>query len=99
MLWRQGDVFMASVASVPKAANPRPHCVLAEGEATGHNHRVADPAAARLYADSASLYLKIVADSATVVHQEHGPITLPRGIYRVWRQREYSPEAIRTIRD
>jgi hypothetical protein len=41
----------------------------------------------------------VLADSATVTHEEHGPITLPRGTYRVWRQREYSPEAIRVVRD
>ena len=99
MLWRQGDIFVASVAAVPKGAAPREHCVLAEGEVTGHSHRVADPRAARLFADAASLYLEVLADTATVVHQEHGPITLPRGTYRVWRQREYSPEAIRIVRD
>jgi hypothetical protein len=99
MLWRQGDIFMASVASVPAGATPRPHCVLAEGEVTGHSHRVADAGAARLFADAASLYLAVLSDTATVVHQEHGPVTLPRGTYRVWRQREYSPEAIRTVRD
>ena len=31
--------------------------------------------------------------------KEHGPITLPRGTYRVWQQREYSPEAIRIVMD
>jgi hypothetical protein len=35
----------------------------------------------------------------TVVHEEHRPITLTSGYYRVWRQREYSPEEIRVVRD
>jgi len=27
------------------------------------------------------------------------PITLPAGVYRVWQQREYTPQEIRYIRD
>ncbi len=30
-------------------------------------------------------------ESATVTHEEHGPIRLEKGSYRVWRQREYVP--------
>jgi hypothetical protein len=99
MLWRQGDIFIESVPAIPKAAAPRPHCVLAEGEITGHSHRVAEQDAARLFAHRTALYLEVLADAATVAHEEHGPVTLPRGAYRVWRQREYSPEAIRVVRD
>ena len=43
--------------------------------------------------------LEVTVERATVAHEEHGPITLPRGSYRVWRQREYSPEAVRPVRD
>lgn len=39
------------------------------------------------------------ASGATFVHQEHGPITLPPGNYRVQIQREYSPEEIRNVAD
>ncbi len=98
-MWRQGDIFIETVKAIPADARLQPHCVLAEGEVTGHSHRIAERAAARLYAHPASLYLDIVAEHATVTHDEHGPITLPRGTYRVWRQREYSPEAIRVVRD
>lgn len=36
---------------------------------------------------------------AQVVHDEHAPITLPPGNYRVVRQREYAPEQIRQVAD
>src|SRR5437588_11683925 len=98
-MWRQGDIFIARATNIPKEAEPRPDCVLAEGELTGHSHRVAERGAARLYADGASLFLEVLADSARVVHDEHGPVTLPRGVSRVWRQREYTPQAIRVARD
>jgi hypothetical protein len=99
MMWRQGDIFIAPVPQIPKGATSLPHSTLAEGEVTGHSHRVDGHGVARLFSHPTSLYLEILAESATVVHDEHGPITLPTGTYRVWRQREYSPEAIRIVRD
>jgi len=99
MLYRQGDIYIARISSIPKEAREQPHCVLAEGEVTGHSHRIDRPDRATLFSHKGSLFLRVAAESATVVHEEHGPITLERGCYRVWRQREYSPEAIRIVRD
>jgi len=98
-MWRQGDVFIASVANIPKGAKPRPGGVLVEGEATGHSHRVADLRTAEVLQDGDQMFLRVLADAAIIVHQEHGPITLSRGTYLVWGQREYSPEAIRRVVD
>jgi hypothetical protein len=98
-MWRQGDVLIAAVDSIPGGAVRRPNCVLAEGELTGHSHRVEQYAAAELFEHAGSLYLRVLADEAKLVHQEHGPIALPRGQYRVWQQREYSPQSIRPVRD
>jgi hypothetical protein len=98
-MWRQGDVYIAAAAAVPAGARPLPHRTLAEGEMTGHSHRVAEAAGSTLYAHGTSLYLVVAAERVTVVHDEHGPVPLARGTYRVWQQREYSPEAIRTVRD
>ena len=39
-----------------------------------------------------SILVYVVADQARVVHEEHGPIELGKGNYRVWRQREYSSD-------
>jgi hypothetical protein len=98
-MWRQGDVFIASIPSLPKSAKLRPGGVLVEGEITGHSHRVADLRTAEVLEAGGNLFLRVLADSTTIVHQEHGPIALPRGTYRVWGQREYSPEAIRRVLD
>lgn len=102
--YRHGDLLVASVESIPPDLRPLQHLVLAEGELTGHSHRVAEPDSARLYQSKSDhspseLYLRVIEDRATLIHQEHGPIALPRGLYRVWRQREYSPAEIRTVRD
>jgi hypothetical protein len=98
-MWRQGDVFIAPVAAVPKGAKSRPGGVLVEGELTGHSHRVADPRTAQVFQAGEDLFLRVDGDLATIIHQEHGPIALRRGLYRVWGQREYSPQAIRRVVD
>ena len=69
------------------------------GEATGHSHRVEDLATAQVFQGRDELYLRVIGDAARIVHQEHGPITLPRGTYRVWKQREYAPGTIRWVVD
>jgi hypothetical protein len=98
-LYRHGDVLVAEIDAIPGDAVPRPHLVLAEGEMTGHSHRIAEPGSAKLLQRGATIYMRVIADTATLIHQEHGPITLPRGEYRVWRQREYSPREVRIVRD
>ncbi|MCB2378409.1 hypothetical protein LGH70_12490 [Hymenobacter sp. BT635] len=98
-LYRHGDVLIAAVAALPVGAVPRPGVVLAHGEHTGHSHRIRETGAASLYAYGHELYLLISAPTATLVHEEHRPIALPVGVYRVWQQREYTPSAIRTVVD
>jgi hypothetical protein len=98
-MWRHGDVLISSTTSIPTTAKIRPGTVLAYGEITGHSHRVQDPHSAELWEHGGVLFLKVVADNATIIHEEHQPITLPRGLYRVWMQREYTPQAIRRIAD
>jgi hypothetical protein len=97
MLWRQGDIYIESAESVPPTAIRLPHAVLAEGEVTGHQHRIEDPRSAIVYEERFDMFVEVLADSARLVHDEHGPILLPRGVYRVWRQREYDPSLIGTF--
>ncbi len=98
-LYRHGDVLVSALQELPATAEKQTHLVLAEGELTGHSHRIAEPGAAELFQSGAEMYLRVIAPAATLIHQEHGPITLPTGFYRVWRQREYSPREIRIVRD
>jgi hypothetical protein len=98
-LYRHGDLLVQTADAVPGNARQLQHLVLAEGELTGHSHRIAERQAGRLYVHRGEMYLTVTAPSATLVHQEHGPISLAQGTYRVWRQREYSPQEIRVVRD
>lgn len=98
-MWRHGDVLIAQIQSIPPGATSLPHCILAEGELTGHSHRVEGSGVAELFKVGDERYLRVLVESASVIHQEHRTITLPRGIYRVWGQREYTPQAIVRVRD
>ena len=98
-LWRQGDVLIKAVKSIPKNSRTRSGAVLVRGEATGHSHRLQNKDVGELFEADNKLYLRVLADEAVIVHEEHGPVHLPKGEYEIWQQREYSPAAIRTIRD
>lgn len=97
--WRQGDVFIIATDKLPGGVKPHPP-VLAEGEVTGHAHRLQPGAQAQVLGDGAGgLFLAVEGAEATVVHEEHGPVTLPKGSYIVRIQREYHPKEIRRVVD
>ena len=98
MLWRQGDVLIETVAAIPDGGRRKQTAVLVYGEATGHAHRVESPERAEVWEVNGQLYLKVT-DATRLVHDEHGPIALAPGLYHIWQQREYTPEAIVRVRD
>ncbi|MDI3285989.1 hypothetical protein [Polyangium sp. 15x6] len=95
-LWRQGDVLIETVDALPEGAVRIKSLVLAAGEVTGHRHRIASKRAACLFlwqggpSRTPLLFMEVLRDTADVIHPEHDTITLPRGFYRVWQQRELS---------
>ncbi len=103
--YRQGDVLILPVDEIPAGLQPVPlengRVILAHGEVTGHAHAV-EGDVLFLAADLEELeqrFLCVENETAQVVHEEHDTITLPPGIYEVRRQREYTPEEIRTVAD
>lgn len=101
-IYRQGDVLIEEVAKLPTGLTKQKpttgRAILALGEATGHHHSV-DIDRADWWKDGAGEQFLSVTDEAEVTHQEHETITLPPGNYRIRRQREYTPEAIRNVAD
>jgi len=96
--YRQGVILMRRVDGLPPAAQRATDPILAQGEATGHAHRLTGDGAVFRDPESQALYIHVMT-SATVTHPEHKPITLGAGIYAVIRQREYTPEDIRFVSD
>jgi hypothetical protein len=90
---------LIATSKLPGAGRTERRPVLAEGEITGHAHRLQDPSSAQVFSVGSDLYLEVSAESATIVHEEHAPVTLPRGGYTIRIQREYSPREIRQVMD
>jgi hypothetical protein len=111
-IFAQGDLLIERVADVPASGKIAENLdgvamVLAEGEETGHRHAIKERVT--LFHDEAlatdipgGLYIghvKVASDYARVTHEEHAPVTLPRGTYRVRRQRELGPLDARVLAD
>ena len=102
---QQGDVLFVKVSTLPSnlkaAPTTRRGIILADGETTGHAHTIEDLENVNVFVDeSGALYVE--AKEATVVtHEEHKPVTLPAGIYKVGRVQEVDPfeNEIRSVRD
>jgi hypothetical protein len=103
-LCAQGDILIERVADAPisgrviQSASDE-SVVVAEGEATGHHHRIFG--SVTLYRDDAlardvpaTLYVghvQVNGPTARLEHEEHAPIALEQGTYRVRRQRQLEP--------
>jgi hypothetical protein len=107
VMYRQGDVLVMAIQreDLPSGLVLAPRdrhnrMVLALGEATGHAHVVTGERVALLCRpdDPDRLFL-LIEGYGRVGHEEHGPIALAAGAYRVIRQREYFPGAIRPVSD
>lgn len=96
--FQQGDIIFKPVLDVPEDAKPTRGTVIAEGEKTGHKHEVVQ-GDFRLYERDGVLYLG-AQSGVSINHNEHHPLELPAGNYRIERVREYdySKEAERRER-
>ena len=93
-LYRQGDVLLIRTDQPQQKGSRserdgRDRIVLAEGEVTGHAHAIADPEAT-FWEGVREAFLEVTAEvGVDLVHEEHAPIHLPQGWFKVVRQREF----------
>ncbi|WGV25513.1 hypothetical protein [Halotia branconii] len=71
---------------------------MAEGEVTGHKHRISK-GKAELSKQDGTLYLRVFSANALLVHEEHQAISISQGHWMVKIQREYEPEGWRYVAD
>ncbi len=99
--YRQGDVLVEQVESIPEAATSierdGDRVILAYGEVTGHAHAIKNRIA-KFYQADGERFLDL-SKACELEHEEHSTILLPAGRYRVVIQREYSPAGIRNVAD
>lgn len=90
---QQGDVLLRKLNEFPAGErkltpkNPQGEIVLAEGETTGHYHSIRDHES-QMFDCGGTLVLELK-NECTVVHQEHGPITLSPGLWEIGIVNEY----------
>lgn len=100
---QQGDVLL-EVVKIPLGAKRKSGLVLAEGEITGHAHRLNVPkgVTAELFQEEkGDLYLRVSGGKVELVHEEHAPQVIEPGEYRVGRvlEYDYDTEEARQVRD
>lgn len=104
----QGDVFFVRVDEIPKEMKPKKaekgQHIVAHSE-TGHHHTIQADGVV-LYQgpnDPFTCFLRVDASFADVVHQRpfdtHETLRLGEGLWKVRRQREYTPEGLRRVED
>ena len=105
-IYRQGDLLVREATTKEftrqrgaELPDENARVALARGEATGHNHSI-DARVGRLFENSRPGICYLLLDEAALLeHQEHSPISLPKGVYEVIRQREYEPHRHRYVVD
>ena len=111
-IYSQGDLLFERVDDMKPMPGQRSPlvdgiAVLAQGEETGHRHAVfrgavmfRDDALARDIPDGLYVaHLRVGRAGTSVVHEEHAPLNLESGTYRVRRQRELQPQDIARVAD
>ena len=108
-LYAQGDILFERISSTDFDPNTQlcEQLVIAEGEATGHRHIIRS--GATMFRDDAmahdmdsELYVghvRVSKQGSSVEHDEHAPLFLPPGTYRVRRQRELQPQDVSLVAD
>jgi len=94
---RQGDILLVPV-TIPvgrkQKFDEKEGIIVAEGEATGHHHRVKTPGVT-YHTIGNRRFIKVPKGVyATLTHEEHDPLTIPSGTHEIVNQREYvAPKA------
>lgn len=103
----QGEILLTKVEGIPQGA--KEHTGDGDDHIVGHSetghHHVVNRSEARFYGteDPFVCYLHVTAEYADLVHRRefdtHETIRIPRGVWRVNRQQEYTPEGWRAVQD
>lgn len=93
---RQGDIFFRVDKNGPSLKTKRHESpVIAQGEITGHAHKVISPSMEELDSvvdEAGDIWIRNQNGPISIGHDEHGTVDLPANEWvRITRQREYDP--------
>ena len=83
---RNGDVILHKVNEVKGTQKQMKECILAEGEVTGHFHRLKGQILESV--TETERFIEVQGQDAMLSHEEHDTLTIPEGKYQVLIQRE-----------
>ena len=102
----QGDLHIERIDVLPKDAEsitPEGDKIICAHSETGHHHTVAVDHVTAYRADNQMMMYLEVHEEAPRVHERsfdtHASIALTPGVYRLRRQREYTPEGWQRVAD
>ena len=82
---RHGDVVLEKVESMKGEIKKAKTAILAEGEVTGHFHKLSGNLLISEFEGDKFVECK---HEALLTHQEHNTLTIPKGVYKIKLQRE-----------
>lgn len=96
-MYRQGDVLIIDVDAIPADVteiqrDPERGVVLAEGEVTGHAHRIPSRHASLYKSEGDARFVRVMGPAPVALqHEEHTAVEIPPGSYRITIHAEYQP--------
>jgi hypothetical protein len=103
----QGDIALTRVDSIPSEAvcanTDEGRYILAHSE-TGHHHAVLENEGVLYKTEDPMVAYLVVDNVANLKHYKpgvdaHRTVAFDKGVYRINRQREYTPEGLRAVAD
>ena len=100
MIYRHGDLCIKSIEKLPEKLRKLTHNILAEGEVTGHAHKLISGDFTLYEDEKGTLYFQAVTP-VEIDHEEHGIKEIADDIYIVEREQEFDPfeKVIRQTQD
>ena len=101
---RQGDTLLRRIPAktIPADSKEIKNPTLALGEVSGHHHTFRDGGAVAFADDEQAVtadHVRVTADEAVLTHEEHAPITFPKGDYESLKQVEDTGAEVRRVAD
>ena len=105
VMYRHGDLLITRINAVPQSAINISSKIIAEGEVSGHKHKLVGQAIVRLLPGREAsgvengdisinripeLYFS-ASEDVKLMHEEHKTLELPMGSYKVTKEREFNP--------
>lgn len=101
MLFQQGDVLIETFEEELVRTTEVSDHILAHGEVTGHYHKIFGDGISLWNTSDSNVMVLDCPEESILRHQEHKPVKIPVGRYKVRKVREYDHhvEEARAVQD